>query len=64
MSKWFEVSCTQYKTLVIEVEDHEGIDDAYEVAQLNGNWDEMEGSEIPQSELDTAIRHADDVERL
>jgi len=64
MSRWFEVSCTQYKTLVIEVEDHEDIDEAYEVAQLNGNWDEMEGSEIPQKELESSIRHADEVERL
>lgn len=64
MSKWFTVSCTQYKTLVIEVEDHEDIDEAYEVAQLNGNWDEMEASEISQADLESAIRHADEVERL
>lgn len=65
MSKWYQVEAVKYITVVVEVEDHEDEDDAFDVANMeHGPFDESTSNLIPDNELESAIRHADVVERL
>lgn len=65
MSKWYQIEAVKFITVVVEVEDNEGENQAYDVASMeHGPFDESEVFEIAPNNLDSAIRHADEVERL
>jgi hypothetical protein len=65
MSKWYKVQAVKYITVVVEVEDHEDVYAAYDVANReHGPFDESKAEEIPPNEVENIIRHADEVERL
>lgn len=65
MSKWYEVEAVKYITIVVEVEDNEGEDQAFDVANMeHGPFDESTTFELTESAVESAIRHADEVERL
>ena len=67
MSKWYEVTVTAFKTLVIEVDDSEGVEEANEIAMSEAfsfcqNLEADEARLIaPGNALDSAKRHADEV---
>lgn len=65
MSKWYQIDAVKYITVVVEVDDHEGEDEAFDVAtQEHGPFNEAETFEIAANGLASAIRHADEVEHL
>ena len=67
MSKWYEVTVTQVVVFVVEVEDHEGEDEAYEYAlgeTTNQGEKSAEAILVKGDRLETAKRHADDVAPL
>lgn len=64
MSKWYQVEVTTSKIFVVEVEDHEGEDDAVLLV-----YDELDGDVVEEntfqllgkSEIEAGKRHADEI---
>lgn len=69
MSKWFEVTIQACKVMAVEMEDDATEEDAFDFAlSESGVYDSMTEAAIEelktQEQIDTSIRHADQVERL
>lgn len=61
MSRFVEISTTRWKTYVVELKDDEADDAALD--SVDG-YDEVEFRVLNAHEVETAIRHADEVIRL
>lgn len=65
MSKWFRVEIAIWKSVLVEVDDHEGKDEASEAAFetfLSGKDGEVSGvDEVPQEKLESIRRHCDEI---
>lgn len=63
MSKWYEVDTVRYKTILVEVRDDEGEDEAYEYvsAYSEHQFDEATCKEADGKFLDLYKRTADEV---
>lgn len=64
MSNWFEVKITSVKVVVVEVEPGQAADEAEEFAVDGIDFVEVESTPIPEADLPTYKRHADEVMSL
>jgi hypothetical protein len=65
MSKWFKVEIAIWKSVLVEVDDHEGEDDASQAAFetfLSGKDGEVSGvEEATPEKLESFRRHCDEI---
>lgn len=60
MSKWYEVKVTKIEFYAVEVEDNETESDAQTLVSDNCfDWDDIESSLQPESQLDNLLNNTD-----